>query len=292
MMRSVPRLPPTPAVRLALALCLTAIAGGCADRLTAPQAYELLEVMSESEGADGGPGARFASATGLPLAGLSSRLPTVRVQRSLRATGYHALVFERVMIPEQGAHPGGDCAGRRRILLLERGGDHGESLTFVTGPGERTIDRTSPSFGCTSHDGHPVAMLRDMTTLRWSRRAPGTSGQVWVAISGEGSISEGDAVGACAFLSEEAARSLDEDGVRCELTRHRVWFAATLREHPEDGDAPHTTTGGHRPARARATATETMRLPRSTVTGVRVTIDCHHSERTARLFCGGAGPGP
>lgn len=220
----------------------------CADRLTAPQAVELVATAEESLAPGGNPqrwlGGLFKSDLRLRA---KSAIP-------LRLGGepltYQTIVLERVVVPSN--HGVGSSCGVRRAAYLWRG--DGDGIVFF--PGGSFDERLVPLQGICLGESD------DQPRLRVTVITP--DGQRWLPESVQGDISPGVVTGECAFLEPEAERFLrEEHGVTCQLTRHRVTFDAELR----------TFVG----------VLDTMRLhlDSTEMVGVRYTINCNTAKNQA-----------
>lgn len=187
---------------------------------------------------------------------LEAPLSEVDLRRDGQSQRNRAVVFERVVVPSTRL---GDaiCAGTHRGAYFWRADNDGV-LFFPAG---RFDDRFVPALrGCaTEHENTSTPVV--------SALAPEHDG--WMQEFVAGDISPGAVTGACVFLTPDAERVLrDEHGITCELTRHRVQLAATLR--------------------AAAGGLDSLRLELDTaaIIGVRYTINCDAAKSTASPPCG------
>ena len=203
-----------------------ALGTGCSDRLTAPEAMELVDsleaaVSPQSEerrqnvldGIMRGWGDKLARIPGISQ---------VHLRRDGRLAPYRALVFERVMVPPGGIEDRSGCAGTRWFAVFWR---EGEEPGVIGMSGGRFHGQWVQGF----HSCPDVYFTRPEPSLYFSpgQRAPGQN-TLW-ATEGEGDISPGEVTGECAFLESEDRRLLQERyGITCAMTRHRVRFRVRL----------------------------------------------------------------
>jgi hypothetical protein len=258
---------------LAAATAAGALGTGCSDRLTAPEAMELVDSLEAAvspqaeerrqhvlEGIIWGWGDKLA------------RIPSisqVHLRRDGRLASYRALVFERVMVPPGGIEDRSGCAGTRWFAVLWREGEE---------PG--VIGMSGGQFrGPWVHGFHScpdVYFSRPEPSLYFSpgQRAPAQS-TLW-ATEGEGDISPGEVTGECGFLASEDTRLLQERyGITCAMTRHRVRFRVRL-------------------VGAGSSETSVLDLEPTEVVGFRYTIQCDsiaHPEANEPYCAGRVVPG-
>lgn len=244
---------------------------GCEERLSGPEAIELVRALEESFTLTAGD--RLAAGA-LPLAGdltgllesfRSDHISIVEVDVGGRLVRYRAIVFERFMVPPRGLIPDGDCPGPRWQLILLREGGPLEGMVLYGGDFSEPIRRDLP--GCAFAGGPgPQPVL-------WGGRLRSAGGEreVWQAPDGEGSISRGEVVGDCEFLEAGIEQDLRNTfGMDCAVTRHRVEFRA---------HAPHPLGDG------RGHGLVTIELPPTEVLGTRYTIHCNPQAPEAGHNC-------
>ena len=229
------------AVAFAVSFLSVTICAACTDRLTAPEAVELVNTV-EASLAPGGTPQRWLGGVWKSDLRLGAPLGTTALRRDGDTLRYRAIVFERVVILS-GQLGEQVCAGTRRAAYFWLADSNG----VVFFPGGVFDQRLVPALGsCLSEsvDAAVTAITPDHTT--------------WIQASVEGDISPGVVTGACRFLEPEAERVLrDDHGITCQLTNHRVRFAAQLSGH---------ALGGLDSMRLALDATEIL--------GVRYTINC------------------
>lgn len=226
---------------IAIAISLTS---ACADRLTAPEAVELVKTLDESLASRATP-ERWLGAIWKTDLRLGAPLRQVDVRRDGQPHPYQAIVFERVVKPS--ARLGNaTCAGTNRAAYFWRAENDG--AVFL--PQGLFDQRLVPVLAnCSKMGTQQSAPLITASTPE--------QGQ-WTQLSVAGDIFPGVVTGACRFLAPDAERVLrDEHGITCELTTHQVFLDARL----------------HLLASARS---DSMRfgLDTTAIVGVRYTIDC------------------
>lgn len=229
---------------LALVLCTA-----CAERLTAPEAVELVNTLEESQ--------RLGDVW------RSDRRLTAALTIDLRRNGdslpYRALVFERVVLPGEAVHA--NCAGTRRSAHFWR--PDGEGVAFF--PEGAFDQRLVPALGTCQQDS--LGRASPLVTAVSPSREP------WIQSSVEGEIEPGRVTGPCRFLEPEAERVLrDEHGINCELTSHRVRLGALLLSQ----------AGG-------AQDSLRFDVDADAIVGVRYTIDCDAARSKASVPCAVSG---
>ena len=231
----------------------------CSDRLTAPEAVELVNSVNESL-APGGTPQRWLGDVWKSDLRLGAPLGTTALRRDGEKLLYRAIVFERVVVPS-GQLGDQNCAGTRRAAYFWRADSDG----VVFFPGGLFDQRLVPGLG----------------SCRWESADPFVSTitpdhATWLPASAEGDISPGVVTGPCRFLEPEAERVLrKEHGITCELTNHRVRFAARLLGSTW---AP----------------PDSMRLALDTteILGVRYTINCDAAANKVTVPCDNRGSRP
>lgn len=248
----------------AVSLLSVTVAVGCTDRISGPDAARIADAVEQSMSPHAARrGVRFWDRlAGVQLTRLRE-LSDVVVDHDGKALTYRALVFESVREPPSAL----TCLGVRRTLILwhEARPDVFDRTVQLTGglfPHELVID--SPF----CDDGHRFTTIgpEPRLTVWWAvageRRGMGTHG--------DAHISPGVLIGACSFLTPEAARFLRErERLTCELTRHRVQFRAIVRvpSHPES-----------MPVSAFEPGTSLVELAPTEVVGIRITVHCGGSD--------------
>lgn len=258
-------MPRRPILRTLSLLALT-LTVGCSDRLTAPEAMRLVDILESSRSVSARELQReFFWDVQLALFGghKSSLLDAASqavVQRDGHGLTYRALVLEHVRL----SHSELDClSGKRWSAILWsddqqhwvglRGGDFGLRLDprlHWRGDCDRVVEGPEPYLTAAHGD---------------------TS---WVAADGEGDISANRVIGACPFLTSDAEAQLCARGVTCELVGYTVRFAARL----ERSDYAGRLLPSEQQVRA------DMQLSPANIIGVRLTIACDGTERT-NDFC-------
>lgn len=215
-----------------------AICAACSDRLTAPEAVELVHTVEQSL-APGGMPQRWLGDLWKSDLRLGAPLRTTHLQRDGEKLPYRAIVFERVVLSS--GHLAEPCVGTRRAAYFWRADSDG----VVFFPGGLFDQRLVPS-GCLGESVDPL-----VTAITPEQG-------MWIQAFVEGDISPGVVTGPCGFLEPEAERVLrKEHGITCELTNHRMRFAAQLLGFAVAGP-------------------DSMRLSLDTteILGVRYTINC------------------
>jgi hypothetical protein len=233
------------------------VCAACTDRLSAPEAIELVNTVEEALATRGVPERWLGDIWKSDL-----RLGAPLVRTELRRDGapllYRAIVFERVVKPS-GQFENSICAGTRRAAYFWRADSDG-AVFFPEGPFDQ---RLVPALArCLGEDVQQPAPLVSAIT-------PGH--RLWIQASVEGDISPGVVTGACRFLEPEAERYLrDEHGITCELTTYRVRLVARLHGYALAGS-------------------DSMRLALDTteIIGVRYTIDCDAAKSKSSVPCVG-----
>lgn len=219
------------------------VCAACTDRLTAPEAVELVNTV-EASLAPGGVPQRWLGDVWKSDVRLGAPLARTELRRDGETLPFQAIVFERVVLPS--GHLGTSaCAGTRRAAYFWRADSDG--VVFFSGGvfDQRLVPALA---GC---PGESDGLTPVVTAISPDHGA-------WIQAAVEGDISAGVVTGACRFLEPDAERVLrEEHGITCELTNHRVRFAAQLRS-----DA----LGGSDSMRLDFDSTE--------IIGVRYTINC------------------
>jgi hypothetical protein len=227
------------AVAVAMTFLSVTICAACSDRLTAPEAVELVNSVEESL-APGGTPQRWLGDVWKSDVRLGAPLGTTALRRDGEKVLYQAIVFERVVIPS-GQVGDKRCAGTRRAAYFWRADSDG----VVFFPGGVFDQRLLPA-NCNVDQSTPA-----VTAIT-------PNGGTWIPASVEGDISPGVVTGSCRFLEAEAERFLrEEHGITCELTNHRVRLAARLLGYTVAG--PDSTR---------------LALDTTEILGVRYTINC------------------
>lgn len=221
-----------------------AICTACADRLTAPQAVQLVSTVEESLAPGGNPQRWLGGIwrNDLRLGAISA----TPLRRDGEPLAYQTIVLERVVVPSDRAETS-NCTGVRRAAYFWRG--DGDGVVFFSGGffDERLVPTLASCLGAGGERPSPLVT------------AVTPDGERWLPESVQGEIAPGVVTGPCAFLEPEAERVLrGEHGIICEMTRHRVTFAAELRSF---GAAGLDTIRFH--------------LDTTEMVGVRYTIDCN-----------------
>lgn len=228
----------------------------CTDRLSGPEAAELVTAVEYSFSRDTGPRQLFMGVWEGDLR-LRGAVSTAVLWRDGRDLTYRSLVFERVVVPPSGLDDW-NCAGTRRAAYFWRDGPERDGLAFRP---EGSFDqRLVPGLsGCPGENiDRPRPMLEVVTPNH----------QTWLPDSTEGDISPGVVIGACAFMEAESALFLREEyGITCETTRHRVRFSALVRNF----------ASGRWPDSSR------VDLPSTEIVGVRYTIHCDGTQNPFRV---------
>jgi hypothetical protein len=222
-----------------------AVCTACTDRLTAPEAVELVTSIEKSFAENSGPQRWLADVwKGDVRLGALTRTD---LRRDDEMRPYQSIVFERIVLASP--RPGRLlCAGTRHAAYFRRADNDG-AVFFPGGWFDQRL------VGC-SHESAQEPALHVITPDQSS----------WLAESVQGEISPGVVTGRCSFLEPESERVLrEEHGITCAVTRHRVHFAARL-----EGFA----VGGPDKMRLELDTTE--------IVGVRYTIDCPALESTVR----------
>lgn|SRR5574341_353809 len=243
------------AVSAVAAFLSVTVCAACTDRLTAPQAVELVNTV-EASLAPGGVPQRWLGDVWKSDLRLGAPLARTDLRRDGEKLPYRAIVFERVVLPS-GHVENSACAGTRRVAYLWRADSDG----VVFFPGGVFDQRLVPALaGCRGESvDEPTPLLTAISPDHVT----------WMQASVEGDISPGVVTGACRFLEPEAERVLrEEHGITCELTRHRVRLDARLR-----GDA----MGGLDSLRLDLDPTE--------IIGVRYTINCDAAKSNSSVPC-------
>jgi hypothetical protein len=191
------------------------VCAACTDRLTAPEAVELVHTV-EASLAPGGVPQRWLGDVWKSDPRLGAPLARTDLRRDGEKLPYRAIVFERVVLPS-GHLATSPCAGTRRAAYFWRADSDG----VVFFPGGVFDQRLAPALaGCPRESDQPIPIVTAITPDHVT----------WIQASAGGDISPGVVTGACRFLEPEAERYLrEEHGITCELTHHRVRFAARLR---------------------------------------------------------------
>ena len=228
------------AAALSVVLC-----AACTERLTAPEAVELVNTLEESQ--------RLGEVWRSDLR-LTAAL-TVDLERDGDSLPYRAIVFERVVVP--GQLVSANCAGTRRSAHFWR--PDGEGVAFF--PDGAFDQRLVPALGTCQRDS--LDRSSPLVTVVTPSRGP------WLQSSVEGEIEPGTVTGPCRFLEPEAERVLrEEHGITCELTSHRVRLGALL-----------VAQAGAGPDSLR------FDLDADQVVGVRYMIDCDAARSKASVPC-------
>jgi hypothetical protein len=251
--------------RISAALPLLALCA-CGERISAPEAVELVDALEKSTSPVAGPSG-FWEAMGYSPRVNPSRLhgtSTVVLRRDGRSLAYRAVVIERVMVPASGVDTTG-CAGTRWNLLLWRDADPPDGLSFGAGRFDLPLargPRNCPGIRLVGPDPWLQLIDADVST--------------GIATEGEGEVSPGAVAGECRFLAADAAGMMnDEYSITCALTRHTARFRFRVerfsRAIPGAGP-PH------------AQGSTDIELSPTEVLGIRYTIHCDDRERILR-FC-------
>ena len=249
-----------------LSLLGVALCTGCSDRLTAPEAVQVVDALESALK----PGTDISRTPGwwdflfgagwLSIASQARELSTVQVLLDGQPKTYHALVFERVLAPLAEV----PCAGTRWWVFLWREGDKADGIGFAGGRFDARIGM--PMKSCT--DQHAWYMDGPEPSL-WRAPPPNDPHlNGWRGTDGEGDIKPGVVTGECVFLTPAAERVLrHQRGMSCEVTRHQVWFRGELRRWaPAPRGKPLTTFEPGPPLR--------VELPPTEIIGVRYTVHC------------------
>jgi hypothetical protein len=200
------------AVSVATFLSVT-ICAACTDRLTAPEAVELVNKIEESL-APGGVPQRWLGDIWKGDLRLGAPLVSTELRRDGAKLPYRAIVFERVIVPA-GHLANAVCAGTRRAAYFWRADSDGV-VFFPRGVFDQ---RLLPASCVADSVNRPTPIVTAIT--------PGQGTGVQTTVDGD--ISPGVVTGACRFLEPEAERVLrEEHGITCELTTHHVRFEAQL----------------------------------------------------------------
>lgn len=229
---------------------------GCTDRLSGPEAAELVTALEQSLSAEAGPRRLFMNVYEGDLR-LRAAASTAVLQRDGQELTYRALVFERVVVPPSGLGTW-NCAGTRSAAYFWHDGGERDGLLFL--PSGWFDARLVPGLGsCLGENvDRPARALAAVTPNQ----------DMWLPADAEGDISPGVVTGGCGFLPPERARFLrQEHGITCELTRHRVRFSAHVRNFSS----------------LRGPDSSRVDLPSTEIVGVRYTINCEGSEKPFRL---------
>ena len=228
-------------VAAAVSFLSVTICAACTDRLTAPEAVALVNTVEESL-APGGTPQRWLGDVWKSDLRLGAPLARIALRRDGEKVVYRAIVFERVVLPSRDLENPA-CAGTRRAAYFWLADSNG--LVFF--PGGVFDQRLVPALGSCQREGaDPLVSAITPHHGTWSQA------------SAEGDISPGVVTGPCRFLEPQAEGVLrTEHGITCELTNHRVRFAAQLLGHGLAGP-------------------DSMRLALDTteIPGVRYTINC------------------
>lgn len=251
-----------PRVDIQILLTAAAVLGivsgtGCSDRLTGPETVQLVDTLEralspESQERRGHALEALMWGWGDKLARIPG-ISQVYLQRDGQRTPYHALVFERVMVPPAGIEDRSGCAGPRWFVLFWREGDKPEVVSLRGG----------------QFRGPWVQGFHSCPDVYFMRPEPSLYSGDWWASDGDGDVSPGVVTGACAFLTPEDARVLlDARGITCDMTHHRVRFHVRLM-------------------RAGSRETSDLDLPPADAIGFRYTIHCDRSPHPDEQSCAG-----
>ena len=216
----------------------------CTDRLTAPEAMELVNTVEESLASGGVPQLWLGNIWKSDLR-LGAPLVSTDLRRDGRRLTYRAIVFERV-VKASGETGNSNCPSTRRAAYFWRSDSDGV-VFFPEGLFDQRL----------------VPVLRSCVDTGFETSMPFVTAitpdqGMWIQASVEGDISPGVVTGPCRFLEREAERFLrEEHGITCELTTHRVRLGARLDGYAVAG-----------PDKLR------LDLDTTEIIGVRYTIDC------------------
>ena len=231
-----------------LSVVLTA---ACSDRLTAPQAVELVNTVEESR-ASGGASQRWLGGIWTSDLRLGAAL-TTELRRDGDRLHYRAIVFERVVVP--GRLGNSICAGTQRSAYFWREGD---GVVFFP---EGVFDQRLVPALASCQESKTDSSMPLVTAV-----TPGHG--AWIQASVEGEITPGVVTGSCRFLELEAERVLrEEHGITCELTNHRVRMSALLRDAVAGSDSLR------------------LILDSTDIIGVRYTINCDAAKSQFSVPC-------
>ncbi len=248
------------------AFALLTVGTGCADRLDGPKAVRLVDALESASRPRADSGQRAGwwdflfGSDWLSIASHASDLPTVVLRLDGHPVTYHALVFERVTALPADV----PCAGTLWSVFLWRAGDAPEGVGFIGGRFDQPIG--TPMHWCQDHH---LFYIRGPEPALWRSTPPdGPHYNNWAGTDGRGDITAGVITSSCMFLTPEAERRLlEERGMSCSLTRHRVWFRGELRREV-------ATPRGGAPMVSDTSALVHMELEPTDVLGVRYTVHC------------------
>ncbi len=249
-----------------LPLFSIALCTGCGDRLTGPQAVQLVDAVASQSAitAEGRRQLFWDIQLGM-LGGHESSLlraaSGVTLRRGGQGMAYRGLVLEFVRVPPSPL----DCLGtRRNVTLWSDDGVDG----FVFFGGGNFSRRIEPKITHWRSECDPIVLGPEPYL-----EAPKADSR-WVGTDGEGDISPGVAIGDCPFLTPDAAGQLRERrGVTCELARYDVRFHAQVRPADYKGI----------PLDLKSDVVFDIELRPTEIIGVRMTIHCDGTERTKQL---------
>lgn len=217
-----------------LILLVGAATLGCEDRITGPEAAEIVTALERGLRDDsllrqiylsyamGG----WSDVLG-PVRHNAAATTTVALRRDGEPVEYRAIVYERVVIPPPGLDSADACQfALRRSLLLWRFGDPTEGLVFTGRNFRRPIGRWAVP--CTPEDDGAPALGMDRLPPWAVSHATRGDIAAWGAVDGDGEISSAEDLGDCGFSREDARFLLEEVGATCQRTMHRVRFRAQL----------------------------------------------------------------
>lgn len=260
-----------PTNRLIVVSCLgVALFTGCSDRLTGPEAAQLVDALESSLSPfDRERAQQFFWDRELALFGghessLLRNASQVVLHRDGHALRYRGFVFESVRVPPSDL----DCLGTRWSALLWPKDRNSIDVTFSGGRFDQRLVPQSPF----CWDGHQFVTVGPEPTVYV---ASDDAYSTWVSTDGEGDISPGIVIGECPFLAPESARWLrDMRGMSCDLTRHKVRFRAQL-QRTKLSSTPLVFEG--------ANGSSEIVLPSAEIIGIRITFHCDGTERTNQV---------
>ena len=244
-----------PAVTVVTTLISVAVGVACTERVTAPEAVEIVKTVEQSFVSGEVPERWLGNVMIFPNdPRLRAPLPSIDLLRDGKPLPYQAIVFERIVLPsvQLGA---AICPGTRRVAYFRRASDDGIAF-YAKGPFD---ERLAPPATCMWDGVEQPATVTAMTSDK----------EAWIRESVEGDISPGVVTGTCGFLEPEAERILrEEHGITCEVTNHSVQLAARLRGYSVGGP-------------------DSMRidLDPTAISGVRYTIDCDAAKNKSVSPC-------
>jgi hypothetical protein len=242
-----------PLIVLLLSACF---ALACRDELTGLQAVQLIDKMEASFSISGT--LRFDwllhrmgwAPGGMQLEDFSSEEVVLRGAGRSR---YRAYVVERVLSPNIVLGPHDACVRsglvRRGVIFFRDGGPGADAIELYGSDFHRPL---APHLAWCPND---TLRVLDPRPVLWYVPNPDDPRPAWWWGTGQASISPGVVVGPCPFLRAAHARFLREQrGVSCEVTRHEVWFEASIRR-PDGSTFP-------------------LRLVPTGILGIRYTVHC------------------